>query len=88
MPRIADHKTNLIVAVMVLAGIALAVNHFTEWSNEKIKATCEADLAATFAAANHEIAEKRVIPQGDLKPSLTVWKCPDGKIRTTPMSGK
>ncbi|MGY2094488.1 hypothetical protein [Pseudomonas simiae] len=83
MPRIADHKTKLIVALMTLAGAALVVNHFTEWNGEKIKATCQEDPAATFAAASHEIAEKRVIPQDDLKPTLTVWKCPDGKMRTT-----
>lgn len=83
MPRIADHKTNLIVAVMVLAGISLAVNHFTEWDGEKIKSTCQKDVAATDAAANREVVEKRVIPQRDARPTLTIWKCPDGKMRTT-----
>lgn len=83
MQRIADHKTNLIVALMALAGIALAVNHFTEWSDEKIKSICQEDAAATAAAASRDISEKRVIPQGDIEPTAAVWNCPDGKVRTT-----
>ncbi|MBP5055871.1 hypothetical protein [Pseudomonas chlororaphis] len=83
MQRIADHKTKLIVALMALAGAALVANHFTEWSGEKIKSTCQEDAAATAAAANRDIVEKRVIPQRDARPTLAIWKCPDGKVRTT-----
>lgn len=83
MQRIADYKSKVIMVFIVLAGLAVVINHFTEWSGEKINSTCQEDIAATVAAANHDIDEKRVIPQGDIKPTITIWKCPDGKTRTT-----
>lgn len=83
MQWIADYKSKVITALIVFAGIALAANHFTEWSGEKIKSTCQEDADATAVAANRDIVEKRVIPERNTRPTLTIWKCPDGKMRTT-----
>lgn len=71
------------MAVIVFACLPLAINHSREWDSHKIRSTCKLDQAATSAAINHDIVEKRIIPQSDARPYLTVWNCPDGKKRTT-----